>query len=161
MKKRVIFLLALALSVCIQAAPVAAQDRIQPLEPGGFERIVAAGKGKPLVVVLWSLSCEYCEQSFDALADVRRSKALDIVTIATDRADDQEAVQLIKKKLSRHGLAAHGWAFGAAPAERLRYDIDPKWRGEMPRSYWVNGDGRMRAYSGVITPEVAARMLDK
>lgn len=161
MKKRLLFALLLALSACISGTPAAAEDRIRPLEPGGFERVIAAGKGKPLAVVIWSLSCDYCEPSFDALANAKRSKGLQVVTIATDRADDPEAAQLIQKKLSRHGLAANGWAFGTAPAERLRYDIDPKWRGEMPRSYWSKGDGKMRAYSGMITPEIVAEMLGK
>lgn len=161
MKKRHLIPLSLALSVCIGAAPAAAQDKVQPLEPGSFERVIAAGKGKPLVVMIWSLTCDYCEPSFDALADAKRSKGVQVVTIATDRADDQEAAQLIQKKLSRHGLAPSSWAFGTAPAERLRYDIDPKWRGEMPRSYWFKGDGSMQAYSGMITPDIAARMLGK
>jgi thiol-disulfide isomerase/thioredoxin len=161
MKNRFLFLLLLALSVCSGGAPAAAEDKIQSLEPGSFGRIVAAGKGKPMVVMLWSLTCDYCEPSFDALANAKRSKGLEVVTVATDRADDHEAAQLIRKKLSRHGLAANGWAFGTAPAERLRYDIDPKWRGEMPRTYWFKSDGRMRAYSGMITPEIAAEMLGK
>lgn len=161
MKKRLLLPLLLALSVCIRSAPAVAEDKIQALEPGSFGRIVAAGKGKPLVVMIWSLTCDYCEPSFDALADSKRSKGLEVVTIATDRADDHEAAQLIRKKLSRHGLTANSWAFGTAPAERLRYDVDPKWRGEMPRTYWIRSDGKMRAYSGMITPEIAAEMLAK
>jgi thiol-disulfide isomerase/thioredoxin len=161
MKKRVLFFLLLALSVCISVTPAAAEDKIQPFESGSFERIIAAGKGKPLVVLIWSLTCDYCEPSFDALADAKRNKGLEVVTIATDRADDQEAAQLIRKKLSRHGLTPNIWAFGTAPAERLRYDIDPKWRGEMPRSYWVKSNGKMQAYSGMITPDIAAQILEK
>lgn len=161
MTKRLLLLLLIASSVCIGSARASAEDKIQALEPGGFGRIVAAVKGKPLVVMLWSLSCDYCEPTFDALADAKRNKRLEVVTIATDRADDHEAAQMIWKKLSRHGLAANSWAFGTAPAERLRYDIDAKWRGEMPRTYWVRSDGKIRAYSGVITPEIADEMLGK
>ena len=149
---RVLPLLLLTLAGCINVAPAAAEEKIQPFESGSFERIIATGKGKPLVVMIWSLTCDYCEPSFDALADAKRSKGLEVVTIATDRADDQEAARLIKKKVSRHGLPSNIWAFGTAPAERLRYDIDPKWRGEMPRSYWVRSNGEIQAYSGMIPP---------
>lgn len=161
MMKRVLFFLLLALAVCIDVAPAAAEEKIQPFESGSFERIIAAGKGKPLVVVLWSLTCDYCEPSFDALTDAKRSKGLEVVTIVTDRADDQDAARLIRKKLSRHGLTSNIWAFGVAPAEHLRYDIDPKWRGEMPRSYWVKSNGQMQAYSGMITPDIVAKQLAK
>lgn len=159
MMKRLTSFLLLALVAHIGVAPAAAAENLRRLEPGSFERIIASGKGRPLVVMVWSLDCDYCEPSFDALANAKRTKGLEVVTIATDRADDQEAARLIGKKLSRHGLASHAWAFGTAPAERLRYDIDPKWRGEKPRSYWVDGAGQVRAYSGLISAEVVARML--
>jgi len=35
------------------------------------------------------------------------------------------------------------------------------WRGEMPRSYWTDGNGQVRAGSGLITPERATSMLPK
>lgn len=79
-----------------------------------------------MVVMLWSLTCNCCEPSFDALMDAKRNNGLEVVTIATDRADDPVAAQRIRKKLSRHGLAGNSWTFGTATAERLRYDIN--WR---------------------------------
>ena len=87
--------------------------------------------------------------------------AVRLVTIATDPADDQEATALIRKKLAKSGLQAETWAFGPAPADQLRHAIDPTWRSEMPRSYWFDGDGQVRAYSGLITAERVAAMLPK
>lgn len=49
------------------------------------------------------------------------------------------------------------WAFGSAAPERLRHAIDHKWRGEMPRTYWFDRQGKMAAYSGMVTPEVVRR----
>ena len=115
---------------------------------------------KPQVVMVWSLDCSYCEPSFEALAQAQR-RGLKVVTIATDPVDDREAKALILQKLAKSGLHAETWAFGPAPAEQLRHAIDPKWRGEMPRSYWFDAKGQMRAYSGLITPERAAAMLPK
>ena len=160
MMRRLLSFLLLVLAAHASLAPAAAEETIQPLEPGSFERIIATGKGRPLVVMVWSLDCDYCEPSFDALAQAKRTRGLQVVTIATDRADDREAARLIGKKLARHGLSSHAWAFGTAPAERLRYDIDPKWRGEKPRSYWVDGNGHVRAYSGLISAEIVTRMLN-
>jgi hypothetical protein len=110
--------------------------------------------------MVWSLDCSYCEPSFAALAQAQR-RGLKVVTIATDPADDPETTALIRRKLAKSGLQAETWAFGPAPADLLRHAIDPSWRGEMPRSYWFDGKGQMRAYSGLINAERVAAMLPK
>jgi thiol-disulfide isomerase/thioredoxin len=138
---------------------VHAEEKIRPFAPDSFSQIVASHAGKPFVVVVWALECAYCEPSFEALAEARRKYKTRIVTIATDRADDPEAVSLINKKLKASGLASDVWAFGAGPEEQLRYAIDPKWRGEMPRSYWFNGRGEAVSYSGMITAETVRKLL--
>ena len=138
----------------------AAEPAIKTFGPGSFAQIAASAKGKPLAVMVWSLDCSYCEPSFAAVAQAQR-KGLRVVTIATDPADDDEAVTLIRRKLAHGGLAAETWAFGPAPAEQLRHAIDPKWRGEMPRSYWFDGKGQVHAFSGLITSERVATMLAK
>jgi thiol-disulfide isomerase/thioredoxin len=154
---KVLVLLAFHLNV----AAVYAEEKIRSFEPDSLHRIIAAQKGKPFVVMVWSLDCDYCQASFNALADAKRNSKLGVVTIATDRVDDTEAARLIRKKLGASGLHANAWAFGAAPPEQLRYAIDPKWRGEMPRSYWFDARGEAVAHSGVITAEVVTKLLPK
>jgi hypothetical protein len=151
-----------AVCLCLMLASLeaAAQAGIRSFDPDSFAEIAAGGKGKPQVVMVWSLDCSYCEPSFAALAKAQRG-GLKVVTIATDSVDDQEAVALIRDKLAKAGLQAQTWAFGPAPAEQLRHAIDPKGRGEMPRSYWFDGTGQVRAYSGLITAERIASMLPK
>jgi thiol-disulfide isomerase/thioredoxin len=126
-----------------------------------MERIVAAHAGKPFVLMVWSLDCEYCAASFAALTKASREQHIAVVNIATDRADDAENLRLIRAKVAAAGLSSETWAFGNAPPERLRQAIDARWRGEMPRSYWYGSDGRPRAHSGVITQEVVERMLPR
>ncbi|MET0962138.1 MAG: hypothetical protein ABWY05_04870 [Noviherbaspirillum sp.] len=149
---------AFCLYLMLASLQAQAQPGIRSFGPESFGEIAAGGKGKPQVVMVWSLDCSYCEPSFAALAKAQRG-GLKVVTIATDSADDEDAVALIEKKLASAGLQAQTWAFGPAPAEQLRHAIDPKWRGEMPRSYWFDGKGQVRAYSGLITPERIATML--
>lgn len=147
------------LAFYFNAAAVCAEEKIRSFEPDSLKQIIASQKGKPFVVMVWSLDCDYCEASFGALADAKRKSRLGVVTIATDRIDDTEATRLIRKKLATSGLDANAWAFGAAPPEQLRYVIDPNWRGEMPRSYWFNAGGKAAAHSGVITMDVVTKLL--
>lgn len=149
-------------TLCLmQLGPALASEPVSAFGPDSFRQIVASRQGKPFVVLLWSLDCAYCTPSFEALGNAKRKYGLDIVTIATDPAGDLEIARLIGKKLSPHGLTENAWAFGSVPEERLRYIIDPKWHGELPRSYWFDRDGKVTAYSGVVTKETAARHLGK
>lgn len=135
-----------------------AAPAFQPFGPDSLERIVGSQKGKPFVLVVWSLDCAYCQASLHTLAKEKsKHKNLNVVMLATDSLTDTEAVPLMMKKLETAGMTNDAWAFGAASAEQLRYAIDPKWRGELPRSYWFNAQGKSVAYSGVITPEVIAK----
>lgn len=134
-----------------------AAPSIQPFEPDGMARIVASQKGKPFVLLVWSLDCEYCQVSMKNLAQERRRKSLNVVTLSTDTLDDPQSVVLMQKRLAAAGLGANAWTFGAAPPEQLRYAIDPRWHGEKPRSYWFDARGERVAYSGVITAEIIAK----
>jgi thiol-disulfide isomerase/thioredoxin len=148
---------ALALALAAFAANAAA---LRPFDAGSMAQIVQAEKGKPFVVVLWSLDCEYCRASLDTLARARQQrKDLRVVTIATDPADDPSLGPMMQERLAKLGLSQDAWAFGDTPPERLRYAIDPRWHGEKPRSYWFDAKGERSVYSGVITPAVIDRFL--
>jgi len=150
---------ALALAVLCQTGWAA--EAIRPFTPGSFKEIQASRQGKPFVVMVWSLDCAYCAASFEALADAKKQHGLEVVTIATDPLDDTESARLIGKKLAAYRLTANAWAFGAAPPEQLRYAIDPKWRGELPRSYWFGRDGKVVARSGLVQKEMVSALLER
>jgi len=125
-----------------------------------LQRLVAEQKGKPFVLVVWSLDCSFCQTSMDTLvSEQRRRKDLRIVTLSTDPIGDSEAMAASVKRLQVLGLTRDAWAFGDAPPEHLRYALDPKWHGEKPRSYWFNAKGEKTAYSGVITPALIGKFM--
>ncbi len=135
---------------------------VQPFEPDSLQEIVASQKGKPFVLLVWSLDCEYCQASMKTLVQEKRKRpTLRVVTLATDSAADPQAVAMMRNKLSSVGLTSHAWAYGEAPPEQLRYALDPGWHGEKPRSYWFDGRARKKAYSGVITPAVIEKMMGR
>lgn len=141
-----------------QAAPTAAVT-LEAFQPDSLERIVANQNGKPFVLIVWSLDCQYCQASMKTLAqEKRKRKDLNVVTLSTDSLADPQAVVLIRKKLLSVGMTNNAWAFGDAPAEQLRHAVDAKWHGELPRSYWFNARGERVAYSGVITGATIEKM---
>lgn len=140
-------------------ARTANQEPIRTFMPDSFKQMQASHAGKPLIVMVWSLDCSYCEESFAALAQAQRRHGFEVVTITTDRVDSETTRDLIINKVAASGLRSEVWAFGSAPAEQLRYAIDPKWRGEMPRTYWFKANGQVVAYSGVVTNKIVEKLL--
>lgn len=154
----VCMMLAMALPA---SAPAADDAALQAFEPDSLARLVAQQKGKPFVLVIWSLDCEYCIASLKTLGEEQRKrKHLRLVTLATDAADDPQLAPLIRQRLAAFGVRGPAWAYGNAPEEQLRYAIDPKWYGEKPRSYWFNAHGERVAHSGVITPVIIDKLSD-
>lgn len=160
MSRKLLAALALTLCQLAQAADGTA-GAVRPFEPDSFRQIVRSAQGRPLVVLVWSLDCAYCQPSFQALADAKKKYGVDVITIATDPADDAEAVQLIRKKLAASGLSSDAWAFGSSPPEQLRHAIDPQWRGETPRTYWFGRDGKAAAHSGLVDTRIVSRYLSR
>ena len=143
-----------AASLAAHLAPAHAAGDIRSFEPDSMARIQADNKGKPFVLMVWSLDCSYCLASMKVLAKEKKHYPnLAVVTLATDMKSDAKSLAAIRKKLQASGLAgasAQAWAFGDAAPEQLRYALDPAWRGEVPRSYWFSPDGKGTARSGMI-----------
>lgn len=148
--------------LCLMLFPAWAMsaNMIKPFEPDSLQEITRQHIGKPFVLFVWSLDCEYCHASLEHLAQVQRGgRALAIVTLSTDPVQDPQALSMMEKRLKEVKLTRNAWAFGSTSPEKLKYALDPKWHGEKPRSYWFNAQGERIAYSGVLTPAMIEKMV--
>ena len=145
MRQRIFLLLALLLAL---APPVAAQE-IRPFVSGSIREITAARQGKPFILGLWSLTCTHCREELSLLAGmVKKYPHLDLVLVATDTPEEGEA---IGAALSQSGLGGtEAWVFADSFAERLRFEVDRKWHGELPRTYFYDATHAMTAISGKL-----------
>ena len=142
---------ALLLALTALTGPAPAQP-MKPFEAASLEKIVASHRGKPFLLLVWSMDCAFCQTSLDVLAKARAADpALTIVTVTTDPIADLDLSEQVRTRLASLRLLGDAWSFGDAPPEHLRYALDPAWRGEKPRSYWYDAGGRRSAYSGLIT----------
>jgi len=142
-----------ALLVLLVGLGVAQAVEMKALEGGDYAALRAQRQGRPHAIVLWSVSCAPCLGEMALWRKVLGARRdIDLVLIATDGPDEAEVVQRLFERYAPS--QAEAWQFGATPARRLRYEIDPGWSGELPRAYFVEADGRVTAKSG--TPEEAA-----
>jgi thiol-disulfide isomerase/thioredoxin len=143
--RRILLLVALLAS----ASSVVAAS-LRPFDAGSLERIKKAHAGKPFVLAFWSVTCEPCREEMPVWKAMRaKHPRIPIVLVA---ADSPTATREISRFLSKHDPGpVERWAFADDFAERVRHSVDPKWRGELPRTYFFDADHGARAHSGVIS----------
>lgn len=127
-----------------------ASESIRPFTLGSLEKVVGAREGKPFILVLWSLDCQYCPTELKMLSELKRSHpALDVVLIATDSVSDMP--QLIARTESYGMNKAEQWVFAEDMPERLRFEIDRRWYGEVPRTYFYDRKHQREARTGLVS----------
>ena len=73
---------------------------------------------------------------------------LKLVLVAADPVPQDPA--RVSATLARAGLAnSESWSFTDRFYERLRYEIDPAWAGELPRTLMIDRDGKAQVLPGV------------
>ena len=156
MRRRIFMTLALLLAL---ALPVAAQE-IRPFVAGSIKEITAARQGKPFILGMWSLTCTHCREELALLSDlVKKYPDLDLVLIATDTPEEEEAISATLRQ-SRLG-GAQAWVFADPFSERLRFEIDPKWHGELPRTYFYDPTHAITAISGKLNRQRLEQWMNK
>lgn len=110
----------------------------RPFVAGSMAAIRAEHSGKPHVIALWSMDCPPCHEELAMLGAWRRAHPdARLVLISTDAGETGTAADAL---LRQYGLdATERWTFAEDFVERLRHEIDPAWRGELPRSYLNDG----------------------
>ena len=143
---RLLLLLMLWPALTMAAAP-------SPFVSGSMEKIRQQLSGKAYILVLWSTDCIYCAEELRYLGKLKKKRpALPLILIATDDISQSELIQAM---LADYRLSSvTSFAFADDYTERLRWEIDPAWYGELPRSYLVAGDGSQQALSGQLGPKV-------
>jgi thiol-disulfide isomerase/thioredoxin len=139
--------------VSISINPVFAdQLQIKSFVPGSYQQILAANANKPLMLAIWSVDCPSCLKDMAILQQLQaKHPALKIVMLATD---DAEALPEIKRIIDSNKLGGlENWAFASDNPEKLRYEIDPAWYGELPRTYFFDAGHQRVGKSGAMSLE--------
>lgn len=142
-----IVMLALCLSLFTAALP--AGDTPRAFVAGSYQKILASHPQRPLLITFWSLDCAHCLEELPRLGEwAKQQPHAVVVMVSTDTPDAAEA---INATLHRHGLATReSWVFAEELPERLRHEIDRRWRGELPRTVLRGRDGTLRTVAGRI-----------
>lgn len=154
----VALLLGALIPTTVNSAP---QGDLRPFVRGSWQQLRQEHRGKPMVVHFWGLTCGPCLEELPAwTAELKKRRDLNLVLIdSSPFGDDVPGVQSALKK---NGLAnAENWLFADSFEERLRFEIDPHWRGEMPYTLLIGRDGKVTAATGLTDFAKLNQWLDK
>lgn len=140
--------------------PALAAQEIKPFVRGSYREIVAARRGKPFIVNFWSLSCSYCKVELVMLKKLaRKYPALDLVLVSTDTPEEEKE---ISATLAEYSLGkAEAWLFADSFADRLRFEVDRTWQGELPRTYFFGAQGEVNGISGKLEQKALEQWIEE
>jgi thiol-disulfide isomerase/thioredoxin len=145
-----VFLIVFLLSAPASEAP----PQLKPFGRGSWQDIVRSHAGRPTIVHFWGVTCGPCKVELPLLGEFMKDhSAIDVVTISADLVPDLP--EATRSMLEKSGLrSAENWIFGDGFVERLRFEIDPAWQGDIPRTMLISRDGT------ITTIEGSAEMTD-
>lgn len=147
----------LLLTLTFMNVTVAAES-IRPFTMGSLAQVLETRAGKPFMLVFWSLDCQYCPTELKMLGELKRSHPkLDVVLIATDTVNDTP--QLISRAESYGVGKIEQWVFAEDMPERLRFEIDRRWYGEVPRTYFYDQKHQREAKTGLVSRKLVEDWL--
>ena len=146
------------LSLLLLSGAVAAEP-LRPFVSGSLQQIVGAQRGKPFLLAFWSLDCSHCQDELRMFGKAAQQARLPLVLVAVDTAAQQAE---IGARLRKYGLDKQpAWVFADADSDKLRFEIDRRWYGELPRSYLYRADGSSETVSGKLDARRFAAWLQQ
>ncbi|QWD74830.1 TlpA family protein disulfide reductase [Polynucleobacter sp. TSB-Sco08W16] len=138
MKKllRILFILL----VFMQSA-FAQSSSLKPYQKGDWKTITKPYAGQPVVIHFWGVTCSPCAKEMPQwgkfLAQNKNAKVIFI------QVDDVSPESVVKMLSSANVKGVSTYTLASPFDDALRYEIDPKWRGETPMTLQIDKNGNV------------------
>ena len=143
----------LAVGALIAALAAAAPSRLSgELDAAGLRDVLAARKGKVVLVNFWATWCVPCREEFPDLARLQRAyggRGLAVVAVSTDLSSQMPAIERFLSQMEPPFPTYHKKSGDDQPFIEA---VDRSWGGELPFSVLYDRAGRKaKALSGKHT----------
>ena len=105
---------------------------------------------QPLIISFWSIDCPYCIDDLKKLGKaLSKNTNVKLITVCVD---GKESAKKAERILSQANLPKHEqYQYAEVDEDRLRYNIDPAWYCELPRTYFYDAAHQVTPLSGKIS----------
>lgn len=131
----------LGLAVLLVAG-VAHAQKVAPVTDSSYPKLVAADKGKVVLVNFWATWCKPCRAEMPELEKLGarlKARGFELITISNDDADKQA---LVEKTLGEYGITRATYQRKSADDDKFCDAIDPKWGGVLPALFLYDRSGK-------------------
>jgi len=138
------FLLCLAI---VFSATAAQAGELRPFGKGSWQELKQLHAGRPAIVHFWGLTCGPCLTELPQWGKFASDAGVDLVMVAADPVPEPAPsllATLAKARLDH----TEAWVFADPYTERLEYEIDPDWRGELPLTVLLGRNGSTESVLG-------------
>ena len=134
----------------LAAAPLAAAPaKLIPLDEAGLATLVAAHRGKVVLLDFWATWCEPCRASMPSLVKLNAKLAPRGFRWLTISADEPEEEGAARAFLAQVGVKDAAYIKQAKNDQEFINSIDPKWSGALPAMFLYDRSGkRVRSFIG-------------
>ena len=143
-------------------AALAGAAELKPVDEAGYAKVVAASKGKVVLVNFWATYCVPCRKEMPQLVALEaklRARGFSLVTIS---ADEPEQAGAAVQFLTQNKVPAPLYVRRAKDDDRFINGIDPKWSGALPASFLYDRQGRKtRAFFGELDLKALGAAIEK
>jgi thiol-disulfide isomerase/thioredoxin len=139
------------LALCLMLLSYAGQaSEMSAFGRGSWDELRRIHDGRPTIVHFWGLTCGPCLVELPEWGRFAHAVAgIDVVMVAADPVPEEPAQ--LSATLAKAGLSpVESWRFADRFAERLQYEVDPNWRGELPLTILLGRDGTARSVLGTV-----------
>ncbi len=152
--------LALAIGAAAAITGSASAVELRPFVQGSWQELRRIHAGRPTIVHFWGVTCGPCRTEMPEWGRLLRERPdLNLVMIDADLVPNEP--DKVIAMLSRTGVsAAEQWIFDDDYEERLRYEVDPQWHGEIPYTILIAQDGTTTTIAGIAEPAQIRAWLD-
>jgi thiol-disulfide isomerase/thioredoxin len=149
----------LALCLATAAGAVSAGE-LKPFVRGSWQTLRRNHAGKPTIVHFWGLTCAPCLAELPKWSQLlRQRRDLDLILVAADPVAESSAE--LSRELANAGLgSAESWVFADRFEERLRFEVDSAWAGELPLTVEIGRDGKESSVLGTADFDAIRKWLD-
>jgi thiol-disulfide isomerase/thioredoxin len=123
-------------------------SELKPFVRGSWQDVLRSHAGRPTLVHFWGVTCGPCKVELPLLGQFMKDHSeIDVVMISADLVPNLPGAT--RAMLEKAGLgSAENWLFSDGFVERLRFEIDPAWQGEIPRTLLIARDGTVTTIEG-------------